>query len=325
MVAEATFLENANQQELVALAAIASGEVYQMPDGRAAVHTGLAAAATNDSAGFTTTGQHTVAKTASVAILAGLPVYWDHSANKAHYMKVNDRDFLLGVAAFDAAAADTTVVVNLNIRPTWDVDLLRDAVLSVPTGTQAVGGFGFPKVLGGAQSIELTATSEPQCIDMLSVDRFSVDSKPIAQFIFRPVTNGSGAAVDFSVGLANGTSTTDADAITEHVLFHIDGASTAINAQSKDGTTTVTATDTTKTITAGSAVANRTEVWVDARDKTSVKLYVNGVRVLSATTFVLTAAAGPLGLLFHLEKTTGTTTGQFILDAGRCHLCQQAS
>jgi FMN-dependent NADH-azoreductase len=61
---------------------------------------------------------------------------------------------------------------------------------------------------------------------------------------------------------------------------------------------------------------------MDARDPASVKLYVDGVRVLSGTTFVLTAATGPLGLLAHLEKTTGTATGTVYVDALRAKTSQ---
>ena len=108
--------------------------------------------------------------------------------------------------------------------------------------------------------------------------------------------------------MANGTSTTDADAVTEHVLFHVDGGALDILAQSKDGTTTVTATDTTIDITAGSAVANRFEFWIDARDPADIQLYINGVNVLPASVFKLDAGTGPIGLLAHLEKTSGTAT-----------------
>jgi len=257
-------------------------------------------------------------------LLMGGRVYWDHSENVATFRKVNDRDFYVGrVVVADAAATDTTVKVALNIDPPYDVDILRDGALSVATGTVAAGGFDLPRRYGGAMGLSLTATNEAQCVDMLSVDRFAIGSNPILEAIIRVGANGSTSAVDINIGLANGTSTTDADAITEHVLFHIDGGSTAINAQSKDGTTTVTATDTTKTISAGSAVANRSELWIDARNTSNVKLYVDGVRVLSATTFSLAAATGPLGLLAHVEKTSGTATaGPIYVDALRARLAQ---
>lgn len=309
--------------DLTAAAAYSAGEVIQLADGRAAVvPVDIASGARGNASA---TGIYRLPKTASIALLAGGRVFWDHSENKAHFKKVNDRDFYVGRVAWDAAESDSYVFVELNVDPPYDIDLLRHGCLSVPTGTKAVGAFGFPKVLGGSAELELTATNEAQCIDMLSVDRFSVDAPAIAEFIVRPNANGSGSACDINFGLANGTSATDADAITESVFFHIDGGSTAINAESDDGTTENAAADTTKTISAGSAVANRVEFWIDKRDKTNIKLYVDGVRVLPNTTFTLAAATGPIGLLAHLEKTSGTETAKFTVDAARARLMQQAS
>lgn len=310
---DAAILRDRDDNRVTVAAAVNPGEVWQLKDGRAAVLVGQ----TGESAGgrrtFSSTGQYTFTKAAG-SLLDGGRAYWDHSANAVTFRKVNDRDFYLGRVVGDAATGDTTCVVNLNVDPPYDIDMVRDAFASVPTGTQAVGGFGFPKVLGGARLLELTATSEAQCIDMLSVDRFAVGANAIIEAIVRIPVNGSGAAVDFNIGVANGTSATDADAITESVFFHIDGAALDILAESDDGTTEVNATDTTVDATAGSAVANRFEFWIDMRDPADVQLYVNGANVLPATVFNVSAAAGPFGLLAHLEKTTGTTTGQFIID-----------
>jgi len=296
------------------------GTMIQWDDGRAAyVPSDIAA---NVKGALQVMGVVRLAKTASIAILRGCQVFWDHSANKAHFKPVNDRDFYVGVCVGDSSESDTEVDVALNVVPNYRIDMLRDGYLSVPTGTAAAGGFGYPVNLGKAIQMELTATNEAQCIDALSVDRVSVSSNPIAEFVIRPVTNGSTSAVDINFGLANGTSTTDADAIAESAFFHIDGGSTAINAESDDGTTEVAATDTTKTISAGSAVANRTTFWIDARDPAGVKMYVDGVRVLSASTFVLTAATGPLGLLAHIEKTSGTATAKYVVDVARLWTCE---
>lgn len=320
-MADATTYQEGCIVDYTAVVAVAAGELVQFYDGRAGYAVDAIPAGVKG--GLQVRGIVTLAKTTSQVWLSGGRIYWDASASKGHFRKVNDRDYYAGRAYADAAATDTVGYVELNVDPQYDVDLRRDGFLTVPTGTQAVGGFGFPKIFGGAQSLELTATSEPQCIDLLSVDRFSVASNPILEAIIRVPVNGTGAAVDFNLGFANGTSTSDADAVTEHCFIHVDGASLAINAQSKDGTTTVAATDTTTTFTAGSAVANRKEIWMDARDPTDVQIYVDGVLVLASTVFALGAAAGPLGLLVHLEKSTGTTTGQFIVDAMRCRLMEQ--
>jgi predicted RecA/RadA family phage recombinase len=305
-ICEATLVQEGEYLDMTAAVAKTGGEVIQLADGRAAVvQRDIAAAALG---AVEAEDVYRITKTSGIVILDGGKVFWDYSANAAHYKKVNDQDFYVGVAVGDAASADTTMLVNLNVVQRANIDLLRDGFLSVPTGTAALNGFGYPQDFGDAKALSLTATSEVQCIDMLSVDKLAVAANTIAEFIIRPGVNGSTSAVDFNVGLANGTSASDADAVTEHVFFHVDGGSTAINAQSKDGTTTVTATDTTKVISAGSAVANRSELWIDTRDPSSVKLYVDGVRVLTGSTFDLSHATGPLGLLVHLEKSTGTAT-----------------
>lgn len=320
-MAEANFYQDGNNIDYTAVVAVTAGDMIQLEDGRAAFANDAIAAGAKGS--LQVNGVVLVAKTATMVLLTGGRVYWDASASKCHFRKVNDRDYYIGRVAVDAASADTTAYVTLNIDPPYDIKLNRDAFLSVPTGTKAAGAFGYPKPLGGAQVLEVTATSEAQCIDMLSVDRFSIASNPIAEFILRVDANGSDNTVDINLGLANGTHTTDADSITEHCFIHIDGGSVNINAQSKDGTTTVASTDTTLDITAGTAVANRNEIWMDARDPTDVQIYVDGVLVLGSTVFALGAATGPLGLLAHIEKTTGTATGRITVDEMRCRLMEQ--
>ena len=325
-MADATYIRTRDDVRVTAAAAIAAGECWQMKDGRAAVYTGLNAAASGDRSNFTTTGQFTFTKTASMVLLDGGRAYWDHSANAVSYKKVNDRDFYLGRVVGDAASADTTCVVNLNVDPPYDIDMLRDGALSVATGTVAAGGFDLPKLYGGSRGLSLTATSEAQCVDMLSVDRFAVGANAIAEFVVRLGANGSTSDVDITIGVANGTSTTDADAITESVFFHIDGGALDIKAESDDGTTEVAATDTTVDITAGSAVANRFEFWIDMRDPSDCKYYINGAEVLSATANLgnIALATGPLGLLVHVEKTSGTATaGPLYVDACRCRYSEQ--
>jgi predicted RecA/RadA family phage recombinase len=321
-MAEANYVQDGMMLDYTPDAAIAAGQVIQLADGRAAfAPTAIAAGVLG---AVQVCGIVEVEKTTSMVLLDGLDCYWDHSANKAHYKKVNDRDFFLGVVKGDAASAATTVKVALNVQPVWDIDINRDAYLSVPTGTQVVGAFGHVKPFGGARGLQLTATNEAQCIDILSVDRFDKNANAIVKAIFRLGTNGSTSDVDFNIGIANGTSTTDADAITEHVLFHIDGGALTILAQSKDGTTTVSATTTGVSATAGSAVADRFELWIDTRTTTSVKLYVNGAAVATGSTFRIDGATGPFGLLAHLEKVSGTATaGPMLVDKFVAHYAEQ--
>lgn len=295
--------------EVTAAAAYSDGDMYQVPDGRAGIVRGDVASGAVMSVEVTEGLILKLTKTSGVVGLAGGRAYWDHSANAVTYKKVNDRDYYIGRYTADAASTATVCYVALNVDPKYDVDMLNGegGFLSVPTGTQATGsaGFNLPRDFGGTKAIRVTATNEAQCIDMLSVDRFALSSNWIAEFVVRLAANGSGSACDLTWGVANGTSTTDADTITESCFFHIDGGALTILAESDDGTTEVAATTTTISITEGTAVANRFEFWLDGRDTTNVKYYINGAEVNEATSNMgkLTAASGPLFLNFIAEKT----------------------
>ena len=116
-MAEATLHKYpADSLDYTPVAAVTAGEVIHLPDGRAGfAPTAIAAAALG---AIQVKGIVTVAKTASVVMLVGQPVYWDHSASSATYTPASDEDFFLGVVhGADAASADMTLKVDLNVRP----------------------------------------------------------------------------------------------------------------------------------------------------------------------------------------------------------------
>ena len=322
-MADATLLRGLSEIRKTNAAAVASGEIHQLTDGRAGVYTGLNASGLGDVSNWTTFGQFTVTKTASVVIVDGGEVWWDHSANAATFRKVSDRDFYLGRAIGDAASAATTVVVDLNVLPRADIDLARDGFQSVLVGTAAAGAFGYPVNLGGALVFELTATNEAQKVDALSVDGFALAANAIVDGAFRVLSDGAGTVVDVSIGIASATHASDADSIAESVFLHLDANNANINAESDDGTTEVAATDTTTDYTEGSAIASRVHFTMDMRDPASVKIYVNGVRVLSGSTFNIAAAAGPLFLLVHVEKSVSTDTYKLAIDWLKVRFAEQ--
>lgn len=305
-----------------AAAAIATGEVHQLADGRAAVFTGLDAAASGDRTNWNTEGQFTLTKTATMVLLDGGRAYWDHSANAVSYKKVNDRDFYIGRVVGDAASADATCVVNLNVDPRYDVDALRDPCLSVLAGTPAAGGFGYPVMLGGRAVLELTATNEAQKVDLLSVDGFDLSANPIIEAIFNIIVDGSNATQDFTIGVASGTHATDFQSVTSFVAAATVGNSTNLNVQSDDNTTDVAPTDSTADYTEGGAVAQRVEVWFDFRDPADVQVYINGALVLGSTVFTA-GLTGTHFLIAHLEKTAGTDVYKVGVDALRARIAEQ--
>ena len=319
-MAEATLTQPGSTVDWTADAAYSAGAVIQLPDGRAGVVS--VDVASGAVVGVNVDGIYTVAKTLTMVLLEGGRAYWDHSANKAHYKKVNDRDLYMGRVVEDAASAATTCKVALNANPPDDIDLSRDPALSVIAGTAAAAGFGYPVRLGGASILELTATNEAQKVDLLSADGFALGAKAIAEFQFRVLSDGGSGAQDLSVAVASGTHTTDFESVAEFVGVHLDGNDVNIYIESDDGTTDVAPVDSTIDYTEGVAVAQRVEVWIDMRDTSDVQVYVNGVLVLGATTFTLAAAAGPLFLIAHLEKTATTDVYKVAIDAARVRYAQ---
>lgn len=322
-MADAVLVRDKDDMRITLTESVQPGEIWQLKDGRAATYKSTIAGASGDRSAFTTTGQHTCTKTAGFVGLDGGRAYWDHSANAITYKKVNDRDFYVGRFVGDSASADTTCVVNFNIDPAYDLDLLRDPCLSINVGTAAAGGFGYPVQLGGSCVFELTATNEAQKCDLLTVDRFAVGANAIVEGAFRVLSDGSGSNTDVSLGIANGTHASDADAITESCFIHLDGNNVNINAESDDGTTEVAATDTTIDYTEGSSVSERVEFWMDTRDPADIQIYINGSLVLGSTVFKLDAATGPLGLLAHVEKASSTDTYKIAVDWLRARYSQQ--
>lgn len=299
---------NANTVDVVAPATIAAGEVYQLPDGRAAVKAGLKSAASGEAAALQTAGQFHVAKTANVVILKGAQVYWDRSANQATPLRaLAGADFPLGVALEDAAAADDSVLVELNGKPVYVIDALRD-----PCDTVLVLTAGTPAVTMGPGYVQLafSETAEVQKVDILSKHSVPVAIPFIVEMDINIVNAGdeTDSAGDINIGIANGTHASDCDAITESMFVHvdvIDGGAVNIQLESDDGAVEVAATDTTVDFTAGTPF----HVVFDCRDLTDIQVYINGVLVLPATVFKLNAATGPLKLLAHMEKGADNTPG----------------
>lgn len=319
MASQAVYKKSSDTIYIRLVAAAASGELIQLPDGRAGVVQGLSGAnhAIGDTVAVKVCGIHTITKAAGIVLLDGGKVFWDHSANAATFRKVSDRDFYVGtVYGGDAASAATSVDVDLNNHPCYAIDLNRD-----PFDSAIVLTAGTPtlRYLGGAFSMEFSATAEAQKVDALSKDGFATGANAIIEGAIEIVDDGDAAAIDFNVGVANATDADDADEITESVFIHTDGNVTNILAESDDGTTQVAATDTTIDYVLGT----RFEFWLDMRDPADVQIYINGVNVLPDSVFDVSAAAGPWKLLAHMEKSSDNTTAEYHVDWLRARLQEQ--
>ena len=269
-----------------------------------------------------------VTKTASIVITKGQPVYWDHSANSATYAPASDRDFFLGVSVDDAASADVTLTVDINVLSVYKIEMGRNslsdefvtAVIKTVVGSTTVE---VPDVKWrpGAACMIFGATAEAQKVDLLSRQGFAVSSNWIVEAGFTIADDGDAAAIDFNIGVANATHDTDANSITERCLLHTDANVLDVLAWSTDGTTTVALTDTTINY----ALNTPMHIVIDGRNPADIQIYINGVLILGSTVFKLDAATGPLKLLAHLEKTSDDETADYRINYLRVRTMEQDS
>lgn len=139
---------------------------------------------------------------------------------------------------------------------------------------------------------------------------FDIDNGPVFEFLVAIFDIGDNAALDINIGAASGTHATDFDSISEYAAFHLDGTDLDILCQSADGSTTVSAVS-----TGIDAVDDEYMILkVDFTDKSDVKFYVNGVRVLVGTTFDMSNYSGLLWPIVHVEKTSDNTTAAVHVD-----------
>lgn len=314
---EVAFARHEDEYNIKLTGSVSAGDMVQLADGRAAWLAQDDAGSTGERLNFDPTPRIVrIPKTTGIVILDGGRVYWDHSANAAHYKPVNDRDFYVGRAYKDAASSDNSMFVSLNIDPPYDIDVARDKHITVIVGTQGLNTMGVFR-RGGSHKFILSSTNEAQKLDILSADGWLAGASAgnaIVEFCINVIDDGAGTAVDVSIGAANATHATDADSITESVFLHLDANNTNINLESDDGTTEVAATDTTLDYTMGEGIANRVECWMDFRDPADVQIYINGVLALGSTTFDVNAGTGPWRLLCHIEKTAAADTYEFDLE-----------
>ena len=291
-------------------AAAEPGDIVQCHDGRAGVVIGSGGVrdlAAGDVADVYVQGEFEVDLAANVAAVRGFEVFWDESANAAIAVPgLSVGDFFLGTFTEDKAGGTgvrAKIALNRRLAPTWSLhgggdQGIADTVLE--TNGLAANGVRY---LPSGLKLEFDTVSEAATASLLSGAALPVADNIMFSAIVNVETNGDASAFDLVVGLANAGHATDPDSITESVFASINGASTTINAESDDGTTEVAATDTTKTFTAGTPFA----LWIDARTRADIQIYINGVLVLPNSTFTLAAATGPMKALVLMEKTANDT------------------
>lgn len=163
----------------------------------------------------------------------------------------------------------------------------------------------------GVAKFSFDAVAEAATADLYMASLpFDVDQNPIFEARVAIYDIGDDAALDINIGLASGTHATDFDSVAQYAAFHLNGADLSVNCRSKDGTTTVADTDTTVDLVDDTFALLK----IDATDKSDVKFFINGTRVLESTTFTLAAYSGALTPIVHVEKTSDNTTADVRVD-----------
>lgn len=293
--------------QFIATAAYVAGQVVIAPNGRLGVFAGLKSYAVGDLVTVYHEGLYKLTKAASVVLVAGQEIYWIPGSSTASFYAPGR--IYAGVCEYDAAAGDATVLVNLNAPSRSVVDNRRGGAFT----DTVVGSATAAALLGGGGKLNLIVTSEAEKASFVSEATLSILDHPVFEARVARVS-ASAAAVDMDWGLALADQATDFEAGTAYIAFHTDGGDNNIDAHSKDGAANVAITDTTVDQT--DAAYNH--FLIDCRDRTNCKLYIDGVRVLSGSTFALPASATTLKVILHTEKTTGTATAELRAEYMRC-------
>jgi len=294
-----------------------AGEVLQLPDGRAGYIPALNPPDSGDVGCVQTAGLVTVAKIATKATIKGCKMFFDRSASTASPIETAD-SFYIGTAFEDKAASATTVIVDLNVQPSYIFELGRPGDLITNVATKTAGSPALTYDVSNFWKLLITNNDEAQCVDILSNKSVPLADGPIFEAQINIQEKGDNAAVDIVFGLANASHTSNPDTITESAFFSINGDAAHINAESDDGTAAeVAATDTTIDLTEGTML----EFWIDARDPAAVDFYIDGVQVLSSTTFDIGDATGPLKALVLVEKSGGAHVPDIRVQSLRLRSC----
>jgi len=305
MQAQLMFEGTSRRVHFTPVAACNSGDVVQLPGGLAGVCTTDIAAGIQGAARID--GVYKLTKTASIALLIGGDMWWDVSAGKGNFKgDLASTDYKFGTVHADAIGADTYCYGRLNGTTNYDIDLSNDSSGWVAEELAAGVAGAVNAHPGGGAQIVISADSEVQANVLRSVRTVLVSSKPIFETIFtRSATTD--AANDLDIGLATGGHASDFETVADFAAFHLDGDDLNIDTHSDDGGTDRAPADSTIDHVEGTFG----EYWIDARDDTNVKFYVDGILVdTSSTKRILTAAlARGVAAVAMIEKTTGTSVG----------------
>jgi len=163
-------------------------------------------------------------------------------------------------------------------------------------------------VHAGQFALTLAATSEAEQAVLYHGDlkNFDIDSELIFECRAKVTTPGTGVTIVFGVA---GDHNATKDSIAQHAWFRLE-AGLDLLAESDDGVHDNDDVDTLVNLASGAFKTFR----IDLTDPADVKFFVDGARVLPATTFDMSGFTGRLQPYFSISKASGTGTGALTVD-----------
>ncbi len=179
-------------------------------------------------------------------------------------------------------------------------------------------GLGVKNVVGanGGVDLEFDAVAEVAQASIETEAIFLASKGVTFEARLHLPTNGDAAAFDADWGLgtaltANSRASIDHADMVNLAAFHMDGASTAINAQSDNNVTDVAPVDTT-VVNVTTALAYK-EFKAIVRPAGTVEFWIDGARVLPSTVFAVATTAVLCGFI-NIEKTSDDTLAVLRID-----------
>lgn len=221
MSLEAQFLNAAGEVEFTAGAALASGQMIQMDDGKAAVVGGLEGFSSGDKATAYTTGTYRVVSASATTFSAGDEVWWDSSADLAITTPGEAADWYVGTALKAKASGDLSVDVEMNAPPNFKNGVCSSRVVlhDCETGVESASKTLIPAawnqngivILGiyGIVAEQMAGASQDQGIITVS----DTQSSPAALGTLTPSDGGADAIGDVIVGTGKILGGTTGDAV----------------------------------------------------------------------------------------------------------------
>lgn len=175
--------------------------------------------------------------------------------------------------------------------------------------TSAAGTPTYVRNAGNAV-LTLASTSEVENVCLYHGDALTFDIDDLQSVEFRLRVSGCTSGTSISWGVSSARND-DPTAMTALALFRMVGATstTAVTVETDDNVTD------TAPVTSGQTLSTTFKrFYIDFSNKSSVKFYIDGIRVAASTTFTMAGYTAGLQPFIQIQKTSSANTDSITVD-----------